>query len=62
MIKLTDAELERMMVMDANLKQFFEFSRANPGAPLPWNEWAAAMIIAIAEDVATMEEWMASDG
>jgi len=52
---LTSAEIRRIKTMDANLQQFLAFSKANPGAPLPWNEWAAALIIAIAEDAARLD-------
>jgi len=47
---MTNADLRRIKHMNDNLQQFLTFSKAHPGAELPWAEWAAAMIIAIVED------------
>jgi len=60
----TNAEIrrdDRIVTMDANLQQFLEFSKAHPGAPLPWDEWAAAMILAIANDIAMLEALLANE-
>ena len=58
---MTNVEIYRIKTVDANLQQFLAFSKAHPGAELPWAAWAAAMILAIANNAAWLEALISNE-